>query len=426
MMMLLTHSFVNAALARTARPDTALAAYALAFSVAVIVEAPMVAVRQLTIALGSTAERFRHVRLVAALTLAGCLGAALVLAYTPLGSSLLTQLLGCPPELLPETLRAFRVLMLTAVASGARSLYQGLLIRNRATLAVTWGMATRLLVMGCLAWATTSRRLLEGALVGAVIFVSGVATEAFLGVLAVSLRQPRLPSGDTEADDGYRRAVRFYRPLVIAGIAASLGKPVINAGLSRTPEAAVQLSAFAVAVALAWVLIAPCQNVHQTVMVYSSLPGSRPVLRRFALGFAVLNCLALVALTWSPAGAWLLTRLVGIPLGLVGPTLRALRVLAFLPLGLTAVDYYSGILLQQGQTRVVGAARLVNVAVLGLTILGLVLVRPQLGVTIGPLAQLAGSAAETTILAAMARTPTGLRLWGGLRRVAVRRVSLPG
>ncbi|MDQ7794752.1 MAG: hypothetical protein RDU89_10155 [bacterium] len=417
MMMMLTHSVVNGALARTSRPDVALAAYALALSLAVIVEAPVLAVRQMTMALASTADRFRIVQRVAVLTAAGSLAAAAVIAYTPLGRLAIVGLLGAPPHLVDEVLLAFRVLALLVITCTVRGLYQGLLIRNRATLVITLGMAGRVAAMSALAWALTTHRWLDGAVLGAAIFIAGMLVEGLVSAAAVHLRQSRGEGWDRPAGEGHRRIVRFYLPLVLAGVAASLGKPVINAGLARTPEAAAELAAFAVAAALAWILIAPCQNIHQAVMVYYPDPAGRPALKRFAAVFALLTCTVLLALTWSGAGRWLLVQVLGLPLPLVPPTLRALRVLAFLPLGLTAADYYSGVLLQEGQTRMVGAARAANVVALIIVTTLLVILRPTLGASIGPLAQVAGSIAEATLLAGMAGTPTGTLIRGAARRL---------
>ncbi len=401
MMMMLTHSVVNAALARTSRPETFLAAHALAMSMAVILESPVMVMRQVTIALATSAARFHLIRQITGWVAGACLTVAAVIAYTPVGPIIFGDLFGAPEALIAHVLPALRVLMLMPLTSAVRGLYQGLLTRRRATLPITWGMAARVVMMSGLAWAITTYRWLDGAVVGAVIFLAGMATEGLVSMMAVRSRP--VPSGDWHQPGvmGYRWTLGFYAPLMLAGLLASLGKPIINSGLARIPQAAPELAAFTVASALAWIVLAPCQNVHQTVMVYHGDPTARPVLRRFAIGFALVNCAILAGLAWSPVGPWLLIRLLGVPGELVVPTLRTLRILVFLPLVLTAVDYHAGRLLQQGQTRVTGLARMVNVGGLALVATILIVMAPGLGASIGPLAQFAGGALEVSILVGM-------------------------
>lgn len=401
MMMMFTHSVVNAALARTSQPQTFLAAHALALSMAVIVESPVMVMRQVTIALATSAARFRLIRRITGWVAAACLAMAALIAYTPLGPIIFGDFFGAPEALIAHVLPAFRVLMLMPVTSAVRGLYQGLLTRNRATLFITWGMAARVAVMAALAWAITTHRWLDGAVVGAVIFLAGMGTEGLVSMMALRIRPVRGGDWDQPGIMGYRWTLGFYAPLMVAGLMASLGKPIINSALARIPAAAPELAAFAVASALAWIVLAPCQNIHQTVMVYHGDPAARPVLRRFAVGFALVNCLILASLSWSPIGPWLITRALGVPRELVAPTLRALQLLVFLPLVLTAVDYHAGKLLQQGQTRLTGLARMANVGGLAVVAAILIFTAPGLGASIGPLAQLAGGALEASILVGM-------------------------
>jgi hypothetical protein len=417
MMMMFTHSVVNAALSRTSQPETFLAAHALAISMAVILESPVLVMRQVTIALATSAVRFRLIRRITTWIAAACLAMAALIGYTPLGPIIFGGFFGAPEALIVHVLPAFRVFMLMPVTSAVRGLCQGLLTRNRATLSIAWGMAARVVVMTALAWAITTYRWADGAVVGAVIFLAGMAMEGLVSAMALRIRPVRGGDWDQPGVIGYRWTLGFYAPLMVAGLMASLGKPIINSALARSPAAAPELAAFALASALAWVVLAPCQNVHQTVMVYHGDAAARPVLRRFAVGFALINCAILASLSWSPIGPWLLTRGLGVPRELVAPTLRALQFLVFLPLVLTAVDYHSGKLLQQGQTRLTGLARMANVGGLALTAAVLASRTPVLGAAIGPLAQLAGGGLEAAILVGMGAGFNWSRSVSALRRL---------
>lgn len=391
-LMMFTHTIISAGLSRTVNPTVSTAAYAVALSLAAIAEAPLVMIRQTVMANVSSRQTFQTVRVVLVTTLVCFVGIVLAIAYVPAISRLVLQrMLGVKDELLPATVLAFRVTMFLPLVSGLRCLYQGLITAQRQTKYISAGMFVRVGCMIGLVFTFTRWHWVVGPLVGAITIIGGIGIE---GLMAFIFGRKLVPEG--EATTTTATVWRFYLPLIASSLLVSMGKPFINAGLARLPDAAVALAAFNVASSLAWVIISPSQTVHQVTMVCGREAADRPVVRRFASRFAMGSTLLLLILGFSPLGRWVLSSLISVPTETLPATLVALRTLAFFPLIICWQEYNTGLLLLSRSTRLVGIGKAMNLAA---TILFVLLLATHLpGAVAAPMAQMVGFACEGAIL----------------------------
>ncbi len=397
-LMMFTHTIISAGLSRTTNPTVSTAAYAVALSLAAIAEAPLVMLRQTVMANVSSKQTFLVVRAVALTTLAFFAAVVLSIAYVPaIGRLAFQQILGVKDELFSATVLAFRVTMFLPLVSGLRCLYQGLITQQRRTKYLSTGMFIRVGFMIFLVFGFTRWRWVVGPLVGAIALVGGIGVE---GLMAYYFGRNLVPEGDATlvSNDVWK----FYLPLVASSLLVAMGKPFINAGLARMPDAAVGLAAFNVASSLAWVIVSPSQTMHQVTMVCGRSVADRPVVRHFATIFAVGSTLLLMALAYSPIGRWVLGGLISVPTESLPATLNALRTLAFFPLIICWQEYNTGLLLLDRSTRLVSIGKALNLAS---TIGFVIFLAPTLpGAIAAPLAQLVGFTCEGIVL-------HGGRLW---------------
>lgn len=392
MLMMFTHTIISAGLARTVDPTVSTAAYAVALSLGAIFEAPLVMLRQTGMALISSSQSFQVVRRVAAITLIIFMAIVIAIGYVPaLGRFVFQDILGVADELLAATMAAFKVTMLLPIVGGLRCLYQSLILINRRTTYISIGMFIRVGFMVVLMYCFSTFRWVVGPLVGAIAIVGGIFIE---GINAYWFGRRLIPEGQTTITP--RTAWGFYLPLIASSLFVAMGKPFINAGLARMPDAAVSLAAFSVASSFAWVLISPSQNVHQVTMVFGRDPADRPLVRKFAATVAILSTAALVAVSFSPLGRWLLNNLIQVPAELIEPSLWGIRTLALFPLVICWLEYNTGLLLLTQATRLVSLGKTLNL----LTTIAFVLTLAPLvpGAIAAPLAQLVGFAAEGVAL----------------------------
>ncbi len=389
---MLSHTIISAGLARTTAPTVSTAAYALALSVASMAEAPLVMIRQTTMAFVRSRQTFRVVRSVSLISVGVFALIVTAVAYQPsLGRLVFQRLLGVGDELLASTLHAFRIVMFFPIASGLRCVYQGVITVRRRTAILSIAMICRVLGMSLLILGFTRYGWVTGSWVGGLTLLTGLLIE---GSIAFFSGQRLVPEGSAEVR--YKEVWRFYLPLVASALLVSMGKPFINAALARMPDSAVGLAAFSIASSLAWVFISAVQTLHQVVMVFArDLEGQEAILRFIkACSIVVTAVLCLVA--YSPLGNWVFTNLIGAPAETLSATLAATRTLAWFPLIIGWVEYSTGLLLLEQSTRVVSLAKTIN---LGGTIIFVLLLGPRLpGAVAAPLAQLFGFACEGAVL----------------------------
>ncbi len=392
MLMMFTHTVISAGLARTYDPAIATAAYAIALNFGEIFEAPLVMIRQTGVAFITGRLSFQTVRKVTFITIAIFMIIVLTIAYIPPFTRFMFQeVLGVCDDLYAATLLGFRITLLFPLVSGLRSLYQSVILVNRRTLYISLGVLVRVSFVTLVVLGLVRTRIVPGVLVGAIAIVGAVIAEAVPAYFFSSRLQ-------TEPGSPVATLAvwRFYLPLIASSLFVSMGRPFINAGLSRMPQATISLAAFNVASSLAGMLISPSYNLHQLTMVFGRSKNNLPLVRRFAIGFSLATTGLLLLIALTPLGAWILTGPVDIPQELLAPTQLALRVMALFPLLIGWLEYNTGVLLLNQASKLVGLAKTLNLVS---TIAFVLVLAPNLpGALAAPLAQAVGLLGEGWVL----------------------------
>lgn len=392
MLMMFTHTIISAGLARTSNPTIATAAYAIALSFGEIFEAPLVMIRQTGIAFITGRQSFQTVRQVTLVTIAIFMVIVSTIAYIPpLTRFMFQDILGVTNDLYTAAVLGFRVTMFFPLVSGLRSLYQSIILVNRRTIYISLGVIVRVSFVALVVFGLVRTSQVPGVLVGAIAIVGAVLAEA----IPASYFGSRLQT-DAGSPIATRTVRRFYLPLIASSLFVTMGKPFINAGLTRMPEATVSLAAFSVATSLAGILISPSHNIHQLTMVFGRSQQNLPLVRKFAVGFSFVTTSLLLLVSFSPLGTWILTGPINIPQEMLAPTQLALRLLACFPLLIGWLEYNTGILLLSQSTRIVSLGKTLN---LFSTIAFVLLLAPRLpGPIAAPLAQVVGLSSEGLVL----------------------------
>jgi len=281
--------------------------------------------------------------------------------------------------------------MFLPLASGLRCIYQGVIMVRRRTTYISTGMFVRVGFMIMLIFAFTRFAWVTGPLVGAITLVGGILVE---GTMAYFFGKRIIPAGDAVVASA--AVWKFFLPLIASSLMVSMGKPFINAGLARLPDATVALAAFSVASSFAWVFISPTQNVHQLTMVFGRNSINLPLVKRFSVVFTICSSALLLLIAFTPVGRYILQELISVPVEMLQPTLVAVRTLAFFPLIIGWQEYNTGLLLLSQSTRLVGISKATNLLA---TIGFVVLLAPLLpGAVAAPLAQMVGFFCEGLLL----------------------------
>jgi hypothetical protein len=335
LMMAAEGPFLAAVIARLSEPKLNLAAYGVAFSLALIVEAPIIMIMSAATALVRDRSSYLRMRTFATILNAAITVTMVVLLLPPVFDLVASRLIGLPDEVAHRTHVATVLLLPWPVTIGFRRFYQGVLIRHGQTRKVAYGTVVRLLTMTVTAVALYKVPGVEGAWLGAAGLSAGVTVEALVSRL-MALRTVRRLLGEPEPAGGepltYGSILSFYYPLALTSMLTLGLHPVVTFFVGHSRAALESLAVLPVAGGLVFIFRA-LGLAYQEVGI--ALIGDRfegyAALRRFAalLGVAVVVGLALIA--WTPLATVWFHHVSGLSMELTQFALAPTRILALIP-----------------------------------------------------------------------------------------------
>ncbi len=334
LMMGLEGPYIAAIVARM--PDAAynLAAYGVAFSIAWIVESPIMMLLTASNALVRCAESLHALRRFAYRLNALLFVLLAVIALPPVFDRL-AALMGLPPEIARLAQMATAVVIPWPAAIGYRRFYQGLMVRAGQTRRVAYGTVVRLAVMSATAAALAWGAAIPGAVIGGISLVTGVMAEAVASrwmsrdLVAALERTPRPPDQPPLTTAGI---LHFYVPLALTSVLSLITLPVITFFMGHSRRPIESLAVLPVINAFVF-LFRSGGFAYQEVAV--ALAGVRAEHARdisrvsWMLGGAASGVLALVALT-PLSHVWFVT-LSGLTPTMAAFAIGPVRILVLLP-----------------------------------------------------------------------------------------------
>jgi hypothetical protein len=340
LMMAVEGPFLAAVIARLGEPTYNLAAYGVAYSLALVMEAPVIMFMSASTALARNRLSYLRLRTFVNIVNASVTAAMVFSLLPPVFDWLTGSLIGLPPEVASRTHTALLILLPWPATIGIRRFYQGVLIRHDLTRLVAYGTVIRLSFMAATGILLSVFSDIEGASIGAAALTVGVSSEAIAAALMARgpvkqlLRTLEKPSG---AASSFAGLATFYYPLALTTL-LSLGiHPVVTFFVGNSRASLESLAVLPVIGALVFIFRS-LGLAYQEVVI--ALIGDRHegyrCLRRFGVILALTVASGLSLIAWTPlAGVWF--RVVsGLPDALAEFALPPTRILAVIP-GLTAI-----------------------------------------------------------------------------------------
>jgi hypothetical protein len=402
MLMMLTHSVVSGAMARTSYPTVALAAYSASYSIVAVLESPIYGMGRMCLTFTQGRKSFRKAGQVTFMVLGVLLLVLAVICWTPVSGPVFKGMLGVSEEVYKMAVPSMRVLMLWPIWSAFRSVFQVPIVIKKQTVWLTINMVVRVIVMFIAA------AILPGLWpvgpVGASILMLGLAAESLLALVASSKIIGPL---EEETPDKIipRSAVllKFGLPLAIASSVQTLGRPIITASLSKTINPEVALAGYQVATSFSFIFTSLTYNIYQLVVVYVKDKDSFKQIRTFSV---VLGTMALACLWISSVpqiGTWIFGSIIKVPQEVVPEALKAVASVAMMPFFASLAECFGGILMLSRQAVWVTVAKSGNMLASSLLVITLARFCPVMGAAIGAISLAAGSGVEALICWLMVR-----------------------
>jgi progressive ankylosis protein len=239
LMMSVEGPYLSAVIARMADPKYNLAAYGVAFSFAIIVEAPVIMMMSASTALVKGYGSFCRLKKFTYTTNLITTLVMIIFNLSPVFYFITETLIGLPREVSSLTHTATTILIPWPASIGYRRFYQGVMIKHNQTRRVAYGTVVRLVCMSGTAFVLFVYSNFEGAVIGAFALSAGVISEALASKLMVFDILKKIKAEDPAKDEilSYKEIINFYLPLALTSFIGLAVQPMITffVGRSRMP-----------------------------------------------------------------------------------------------------------------------------------------------------------------------------------------------
>jgi progressive ankylosis protein len=356
LMMALEGPYITAIVARMPEAAFNLAAYGIAFSIAWIVEAPIMMVLTASNALVRCRQSLHALRRFTYALNAALTAVIAVIAAPPVFRAL-SALMNLPPEIERLARLATATLLPWPAAIGYRRFYQGLLVRAGLTRRVAYGTLVRLATMSVMAGALALWAPLPGAVIGAISLSAGVVAEAGASrrmARGIVRRMEATPTPPGRAPLTRDAILAFYVPLALTSVLSLITLPLMTFFMSHSRRPIESLAVLPVVNAFVFLFRSGAFAHQEIVVALTGRNAEREAqVRRLTwwLGAAASGGLALVALT--PLGDVWFESVSGLSPGIAALAIATVRVLLLLPGLEYLLAYQRGRLIVDHRTRAV-------------------------------------------------------------------------
>lgn len=310
-MMSIEGPFLAALIARSSEPIFNLAAYGVAYSLALIIEAPIIMIMSASIALVKGSQSFYKLR---NFTYAanGLITLIMLIVVTPPVFYFITEgLIGLPSEVSRLTHIATIILIPWPGAIGYRRFYQGILIKYRLTRRVAYGTIIRLLSMSICAITLYISGVVEGVVIGAVSLSFAVTMEAIAIRFMVRGTVKKIKSGNSSSEQvlTYREINKFYYPLALTSFIGLGVQPLVTFFVGQSRMAIESLAVLPVVTSFVFIFRALGLSYQEVIiaLIGEKKEKFKPLLK-FAIALAVILVAVLALFAFTPlADFWFIT-----------------------------------------------------------------------------------------------------------------------
>ncbi|MCX6169247.1 MAG: hypothetical protein NTX65_07905 [Ignavibacteriales bacterium] len=372
LMMSVEGPFLTALIARMPNQEFNLAAYGVAFALALIMESPVIMMMSASVSLVRNKYSFYKLRnFVYSVNLLATL-CIIILIIPPIFYFLTIKLINLPMEVAILTHKAVILLIPWPAAIGYRRFYQGIMISSNATRRVAYGTIIRMSSMFIVAVILITFSKFEGVVIGASALSSGVIMEALASRLMankfVNNVKQNLVS-DLSAILSYKEIAKFYYPLALTSF-ISLGiHPVVTFFMGQSNSALESLAVLPVLNSLVFFFRSFGLSFQEVGIALMDEYKSYYKLRTFAfiLGIVVVGGLSLISFT--PLSDLWFRKVAGLSIQLSEFSKLPLMLYTIFPATTAWINFQRAILVYSRKTKPITYATIIEVVGIIITLI---------------------------------------------------------
>jgi len=360
--------FLASIIARMSEPKFNLAAYGVAFSFALIVEAPVIMLMSASTALVKDYHSFKKLRnftyfLNGAITLF-----MLVLLIPSLFEFIAVDLIALPARIEEITYWAFVALLPWPAAIGYRRFYQGILIRNNLTRFVTFGTIVRLTTMLTTTIILFFLSNMDGAVIGSIALSAGVIVEAVASkIFAIKILKKIRESKENNSVENltYKEIFLFYYPLAITSILSLGVHPIVTFLIGQSRMSIESLAVLPVINSLVFVFRAVGLSFHEAFIALLGENGEGyKSLRNFGFIAGSIATLLLLGITATPLANIWFHNISGLSIELAQLSILPATIMSIFPALTFLVSVQRAVLIYSRNTSPLTTATIIEVVII--------------------------------------------------------------
>jgi len=354
LMMSIEGSYIAALIARMPEPKFNLAAYGVAFSFALIIEAPIIMMMSASIALVKDNQSFHKLR---NFTYAanGLITLLMLILVIPQVFYFITEdLIGLPSEVSRLTHIATTILIPWPGAIGYRRFYQGILIRNNLTRLVAYGTVIRLITMTGTALFLFLFTNVDGVVVGSSALSLAVVFEAIASRLMANRIVKEIKAGDNIKDEtlGYKEIYKFYYPLALTSVIGMGVQPVVTFFVGQSRMAIESLAILPVVTSFVFIFRGLGLSFQEVVIALSGETAENfKSIKQFAIILAAVLTTVLSVVAFTPLADFWFKTISGLSDSLSETAKIPLMIMAIFPSLTVLVSTQRGLLVATKETK---------------------------------------------------------------------------
>ena len=361
--------FLAAVIARMMEPKFNLAAYGVAFSFALMIEAPVIMIMSASTALVKNRQSFIRLRnFIYALNSVVTL-LMLVFIIPFIFDFFTIGLIGLPQQVADLTYNAMVILLPWPGAIGYRRFYQGILIRNNQTRRVAYGTVIRLTSMGITGLVLFYFSNFDGVMVGASALSIGVILEAIASKIMTwkiveKLKKEKLNSIENEKLT-YKEIYNFYYPLALTSTITLGVQPLVIffIGQSRLPIES--LAVLPVITSFVFIFRSIGLSFQEVgIALLSKYKGSYPVLKNFAVMLGIISAATLGLIAFTPLSDFWFKTVSGLSFELTHFAKIPLMIMILMPGLSVLINFQRAVLVESRYTKPITWATIAEVVVI--------------------------------------------------------------
>lgn len=303
LMMSAEGPFLTAIIARMAEPKFNLAAYGVAYSFALIIEAPVIMMMSASTALVKDYFSYKKLKKFAYFLNTLLTIIMLLFAIPDIFYFITIEMIELPVKVAGLTHISLIILIPWPAAIGYRRFYQGILIRNNQTKKVAYGTFIRLFFMTLTGIVFYFFLKVDGALAGASALSIGVISEAAASKLMVKKTIKKFEenkNGNEQSKINYKEIFNFYYPLALTSLITLGVHPLVTFFMGQSRMSIESLAVLPVINSFVFIFRSLGLSYQEVVIALSGEKKEEYLpLKNFAfyLGISVVSVLGIIALT---------------------------------------------------------------------------------------------------------------------------------